>query len=336
MAERSVFLGFDIEKNLSESSGASLDIGSINNLAGAGVADDFIRFYNNLRNTSKLTVKSTDINGNYVNLANTDFVYTNGTKVEVNGSTYYIKDSDNVGSFRVSTNPNLTNTVTPPVGDYLRSDAVSFENISALSKTRVRTIDDIYGSKILNFDIGTNITEEQKQLIYTSIIEMLRRTSSFFPNNLNGYFQSINENTDFYNLKKNKAIKKNENFFTTNSPNFGGAIVILDSGGLNNSTLSANSNPGLFIVNPKSGVYARAFSSNENAWTAIGANLVVSSNGITVGTLEFSGPNGIDISTKAGANLVQFIPSSSSIDFTHYVDITIDGESYSLCMTYEP
>lgn len=336
MAERSVFLGFDIDKNLAESSGASLDIGSINNLAGAGVADDFIRFYNNLRNTSKITVQLSDISGTYINLANTEFVYTNGTEIEINGSKYYVKDSDNFRSFRLSTDENLTNTVTPPVGDYLRSDTVSFDNISALAKNRIRTVDDVYTSKILNNITDSALSAKEKELIYSSIIAMLNRTSGFFPSNLNGYFRSINEYVDFYNLKKNKSVLKNTAFSTTNSPNFGGSIVITDSGGLNNTNLSANTNPGIFIVNPKSGIYSRAFSSNQNPWSELGANLVVSSNGITVGTLEFSGANGIDISTKDGANLVQFVAESSNIDFTHYVEILIDGESYSLCMTYEP
>jgi hypothetical protein len=336
MAERSVFLGFDIDKNLAESSGASLDIGSINNLAGAGVSDDFIRFYNNLRNTSKITVQLSDISGTYINLANTEFVYTNGTEIEINGSKYYVKDSDNFRSFRLSTDENLTNTVTPPVGDYLRSDAVYFENISALAKNRIRTVDDLYASKILNNITDSALSEKEKELIYSSIIAMLNRTSGFFPSNLNGYFRSINEYVDFYNLKKNKSVFANKNFYTSNSPNLGGSVVIVDNGGLNNTNLSANTNPGIFIVNPKSGIYSRAFSSNENVWNELGANLVVSSNGITVGTLEFSGPNGIDISTKAGANLVQFVAESSNINFTHYVEIFIDGESYSLCLTYEP
>lgn len=325
---KSQFLGFDRNKNLTESDSPDSDISIVNNLGGGSISDDLLRFYNNKRNISSLAVSASNISANTVTFSGKEFVYTNGTQITVNNSIYYVRDSDGVSSFKLSANSTLSDIVTPPVGIYYRSDEITLDNIKALSYERKRTVEDLSESRVVDF--GDTIVS------YTSLITFIGSIYSGYPSTSGAYFTEIDNNMDFFNLKRNTAIVKYKDFSTSYPLSFSGTIRVIDTSGLNNTTLSANSNPGLFILNPQSGVYTRAFSSNENLWSENNANLVVSSASITVGTLDFTGAQGLSLLTKANANLVINTALTANLDFTHSVDITIDGEAYALCLTYEP
>lgn len=329
---KSQFLGFDRSKNLSESDSPDSDISIVNNLGGGSIADDLLRFFNNKRNVSTLTVSASNISSNTVTFSDKEFVYTNGTKITVGSDTYYVRDSDGYSTFRLSANSTLSGIVTPPVGVYQRSDEITLDNIKSLAYERKRTVEDLSESRILDNYTDAN----SRDRVYSSLIAAYNAYFSGFPSTTGAYFTAIDNNIDYFNLKRKTSIVKDKDFSTSYPLTFTGSVKVIDTSGLNNTTLSANTNPGLFIVNPQSGVYTRAFSSNENLWSENNANLVVSSASITVGTLDFTGAQGLSLLTKASANLVINTASSANLDFTHSVDITIDGEAYSLCLTYEP
>lgn len=331
----SQLVGFSIDKNLRESTTPESDRSILNNLGGGAIANDLLVFYNNLRNVSILTVDVADISGNTITKENAEFVYTNGTPITVNSSTYYIKDSDGRTSFKLSTLPDLSTTVSsPPIGNYIRSDAVLFEDVTGLAIDRERTIDDISSSKI--FEDLSEFTDEQRYKLYTSIIEMINAAEPVFPNNISEYLDEIDSAMDIYELRRSRSILRNEDFTTSFDSVFNGTIHIIDSGHLNDATLNPSSNPGIFIINPKTGVFARTFSSNENVWEENNANLVTEATALTIGELAFTGPNGIDLLSKETAVIVENVSPSANLEFTHYVDISINGEDYSLCMYVEP
>lgn len=329
---KSQFLGFDRNKNLTESDSPDSDISIVNNLGGGSITDDLLRFYNNKRNSSSLTVNASNISSNTVIFSGREFVYTNGTQLTINNSIYYVRDSDGISSFKLSSNNTLSGIVAPPVGVYYRSDEITLDNIKALAYERRRTIEDLAESRIA--DNGSDFSDSNK--LFSSLINFIDSIYTGYPSTSGEYFTEIDNSMDLFNLKRSTSIVKDKDFSTSYPLSFSGAIRVIDTAGLNNTTLSANSNPGLFIVNPQSGIYTRAFSSNENLWSENNANLVVASASITVGSLDFTGAQGFSLLTKANANLVINTALTANLDFTHSVDIAIDGETYSLCLTYEP
>lgn len=327
----SQFIGFDIAKNLRESSSAESDRTTLNNLGGGAIANDLLTFYNNLRNTSTLDIGGGDISGNTITKQNAEFVYTNGTRITVDSNIYYIKDSDGKTTFKLSADEDLSSTVsTPPTGTYIRSDAVLFQNLLALAIDRERVVDDISASKM--FEELSSLSEEERYKLYTSIITMVDATTSTFPSTIAGYINEIDALMDLYELRKSRSILRDQDFSTAYDSTFSGTIQVVDTGHLNDASLPPTSNPGLFIINPKTGTYARTFSSNENVWTENNANLVADATALTIGELAFTGPGGIDILSKDSAVIVESVTPSTNTDFTHYVDIVIGGEDYSLCM----
>lgn len=328
----SQFVGFDTIKNLRESTSSESDRGIINNLGGGAIASDLLTFYNNLRNVSSLVVNGGDINGNTITKSGAEFVYTTGTEIVIDSTTYYVKESDGKTTFKLSELVDLSTTVSsPPVGTYVRSDAITALNVIGLAIDRERVIDDISASK--NIETLSSLTSEQQYKLYTSIIEMINVSAvSLYPSTVAGYLNQINALMDLYELRSSTSILRDSNFTTSYDSNFGGVIHVVDTGNVNDVSLSPTSNPGLFIVNPKTGTYARAFSSNENVWAENNANLVVSATGITVGELSFTGSSGIDLLSKGSAVLVESVSPSANLSFTHYVDISINGEDYSLCL----
>lgn len=328
----SQFQGFNIVLNLSESDLPESDINILNNLGGGNISSDLLTFYNNLRNFSQITVAAPDISGNLITKSDTQAVFTTGTKITVNDVVYYVKDSDGKTRFRLSTQPDLSTTVSnPPVGTYIRSDAVTLRNIANLAVTRPRTVEDLSSSR--RYENLSSLTNEQLYKLNTSLIAMINSTGAvFFPTETSTYIEEIESAFALYEQISNRSIIRDQDFSASSFVEFRGAVKIVDTGNLNDNSLSANSNPGVFIVNPRTGEYVRAFSSDEDVWSENGANLVVDSTSLIIGDLSFTGPNGIDLLSKGSAVIVESVTPSANLTFTHYVDVTINGESYSLCL----
>lgn len=325
--------GFDIVLNLSESDLPESDRNIINNLGGGNIAADLLTFYNNMRNYSELVVSSGDISGNTIIKSDAQSVFTTGTKITVGGATYYVKDSNGKTSFRLSTQANLSTTESsPPVGSYRRSDAVTFENIANLAVDRPRTVQEFAGSKL--YENLSDLTDEELYKLNTSLIAMINAVRvTNFPTEISEYISRIEAAFDQYEQTANKVIVRDDGFVGVTPVQFNGVVKVVDTANLNGSSLAASSNPGVFIVNPKTGVYARAFSSNENVWEKDGSsNLVVDATSLIIGDLSFTGTNGINLLSKGSSVLVENVTPSANLTFTHYVDITVNGESYSLCL----
>jgi len=128
--------GFRRDLNLQETSNETK---ALNNLGGAGIADDLRILQNNLRNTSTLsfvTVVGAAISSGYFYFGPTEFVFTNDDVVGVRtdiaigvgvtlykDNTYYICNSNSKNRFKLSTTPSTVgiNTITasslPPPTD---------------------------------------------------------------------------------------------------------------------------------------------------------------------------------------------------------------------------
>lgn len=261
------FQGFEINKNLIES---ELDRSNLNNLAGAPAADDIGLFVNNNRNTSVLTITSDNlIDTTGDNIKDTVYidggraVFTDKTELFINGVAYYVKNSNNVDSFQLSSMRDLSDTVVPITGDYIRYDAVSLQNLSNIS--RFRRLSEL------------NRTDSDRKLGFLSYAESVFLGNST-PKQL---LEAIEADLDFYKFKSLKSVSKLSNFSGSKLMNAYGYVLIEDPDNLNDSGFT-NSTPGLFIYNAatKSGI--RAFSSNENPWLDV--TLPISLTNITGGS----------------------------------------------------
>ncbi len=318
----SAFQGFDRNLNLRENTD---DRDVLNNLGGAPIVDDLILFLNNGRNISVLEVSNTEVQDSLIQFDNTQlFVYTDGTEVSVANTVYYVGDSNNVNEFRLYTDRELTNLVSnPPTGTYIRSDSVTLQNISNLVRERDKVVEDI-----LLTQIGV-IGDTENQNIYTSIIETYAAlTPGFSQTNISGYIDSIETELDFFNLKKSKSIL-NTGFDTESNISLSGAITITDPLGLNDTLVSANSGPGVFIYDNSTDTATRIFSGNENVWEESGSDLVVNSKEISVGNLVAE--EGLRILRKSGAPAIETI-SSPANSFTHFITVFVNGEEYNLLL----
>lgn len=324
------YQGFAVKNNLLE---ASADRQIINNLGGTPLGDDITLLYNNKRNTSTLVVDPTNINGSIISFPITinisPAVFTNKTKVIFNNSeTFYVKESNGINEFKLSTLSDLSDTVeNPQPGTYTRSDEITLENISNFSAIRRST------------DLNAVQTE--------TLTGYLNRSANVLGSSTSiDLLQSIESNLDFYKFKRSNAIIKIGNFLSDNITDIKGYVKIEDSSNVNSSALD-DTGPGIFIYNPNTGTGRRAFSSNENPWietTGQAINyLETFTNKIDVGTLRFSNfdsltgyseLNNIVIISK-NSILTTDVPEStivSSVNFTHKVPITVNGETYFLCL----
>ena len=253
------FQGFAINKNLEES---VQDRNTINNLAGSPFGDDIALFFNNRRNTSILTVADSNIRNSEgaiwekITFPNNVAVFSNKTKITVGGEVYYVKNSNGITQFSLSTREDLADTVgVPPIGVYVRSDEITYDNIVNYSLPLDR--------KFTNIEWSTNTSDyNPTKFLYLETYG----TSQSLLNSLIG-------DIDLYNYRINKALKIDENFKATQSLSVNGYVIIKDPDGKNNTGLtnpdgSVTGKPGLFIYNVATDSLVRAFSSNDNPWLA--------------------------------------------------------------------
>lgn len=317
------YQGFAIKKSLEEN---LQDRNALNNLGGTPIADDIALFFNNKRNVSSVEVTSSNISGNSVIIPNAQSIFSNDTKLSINGLTYYVKNSNGVDQFQLSDNPNVavTSLVTPPVGTYIRSDEITLQNITNFSKLRRST--------------DFNRAEEDTRLSYLN----QNRTILGSDTGIN-VLKRVESNLDFYRYKTTKALVSNKTFVGKKLLKVDGTVFIKDpdnrnveAGALENSTY-----PGLFIRDPITGNNVRAFSTNEQPWEAIPNKispqyLQTTSTQMTIGNLYFNNSTqslGIDLTIKNNSNFLTTIsPAVGITAFTHTVPMTVNGETYYLCL----
>lgn len=318
------FQGFARSLNLSES---ATDRDVLNNLGGEPIADDILLFSNNLRNVSELNVQPSNISGSVIsfNINTQKFVYTNGTEITVNGTTYYVGDSNGVNSFRLYSNENLSTLVTsPPTGFYKRSDAVSFSDLLRLSPVRDKVVENTGLSELT---LAAGVTYDES--IYDSMVAVFNAITTGYPTTLSAYFSSIEKNLSLFEFKKTKSINSVVDFISDNSISLAGNLIVKDPSGTNNTTVSTTTGPGIFILNTADNTAQRIFSNNENVWTDEGSYLGVNSNEIVVGNLVFE--NGMILLRKSSLPAIT-TETASTETYTHYVPVVVNGEEYNLLL----
>ena len=300
--------GFRKDLNLQETSNETT---ALNNLGGAGIANDLRILQNNLRNTSTLsfvTVVGAAISNGYFYFGPTEFVFTNddvvGVRTDITvgvgvtlykNNTYYICNSNSENRFKLSTTPSSVgvNTITASSVsssfDFVRKDPVYKENILNLVKPIIQDTENF------NYLGGLSI---------------------------NSVFDGIaasNETAKYFITKKYKG---NENTVSNNDINVEGSIKINDPENFNAGTaqISDARSPGIFIGD------TRAFSSDNNPWTQVGTALSTLSSSVSIGELYFA--NDITI-TGIGAESATNVEVTT---YTHKLPVIINGENYSILL----
>lgn len=300
--------GFRKDLNLQETSNETT---ALNNLGGAGIANDLRILQNNLRNTSTLSFNiavGAAISSGYFYFGPTEFVFTNddvvGVRTDITigvgvtlykDNTYYICNSNSENRFKLSTTPSTVGVNTITVSsvsssfDFVRKDPVHKENILNLVKPIIQDAENF------NYLGGSSI---------------------------NSVFDSVaaaNETARFFITKKYKG---NENTISPNDINVEGSIKINDPQGFNSGIagLSSSVSPGIFIGD------TRAFSSDNNPWAQVGTALSTLSSSVSIGELYFA--NDITI-TGIGT---EFAASVEVTTYTHKLPVVINGETYYILL----
>ena len=310
--------GYVTNRNLDET---QVGLGVLDNLGDAPIGNDIALFKNNMRNTSSITVSASSINSvsNTIKIPGSEIVFGSGTKVFFNNFyTYYIKNSNGKDTFQLSAVPNLDTTVTLNsgfAGTYVRSDAITPENIRNYTKKR-RPANELATA----FNNNTTIPS--------------------FTIDVSNTINIVEKNIDAFNSVKINSYSTNNNIVTDLNFLNQGHTVINDPDNLNNLGVSKTSGPGLFIYNFVTDNIIRAFSDTQNVWQKNLANtyLETTAEKITVGSLKVTKNDIITIEQKAGTSPVLLTQGVSSLgitdrDFTHTVKVLINGEEYFLCMS---
>lgn len=311
--------GFAIAKNLSES---ILDEQVLSILAGAPIGTDIQLLFNNTKNTSTMTVLSTDISGSTIIFPDAYAVFTNGTPLTINNTAYYVKNSNGLTQFQLSTLADLSTTVaSPPVGVYTRSDEVTQDNLSNYSSVRR--------------EAGPTYTSNDNSI--TGPGDNAGYTVNIYSQAPQAVLAAIDTNTDAYNFKVLNSLNKISDFTGAKSLVSTGSVIIKDPDNINNTLGFSNTSPGLFIYDKQSSSVIRAFSSNQNPWEAVTNYLQTTSNDITVGKLVLVNTStGVNIQLKNSTMKTTVTVANVKSTFTHKLPVTVNGETYFLCLKLEP
>ena len=307
------FQGFALAKNLAES---TLDEDVISNLAGSPVGNDIKLFFNNTKNTSTLTVTSAEISGSTIlfNNPNLFSVFSNKTKISVFTNIYYVKNSNGLDTFQLSTKADLSDTVSsPPIGIYVRSDEVTQDNLSNYSAVRREAAG-------LSTQTGSN-------QFFSSNVSVLLSANT--PKTLLGL---IDVDLDAYRFRVSKTLSKLSNFLGAKTLRSTGVTIIKDPDDVNSGGFNSGS-PGLFIYDKVSNSTIRAFSSNQNPWEGITSYLQTTSSDITIGKLILDNTTGgilFELKDPTIKSTVTAAPAGTG--FTHKLPITVNGELYYACL----
>ena len=309
--------GFRKDLNLEE---VVNDTVAINNLAGAGIANDLRIIQNNLRNISTLSCNT--VTNGFFSFPNNEFVFTNDDVVKVNptvviggitltdNTEYFICNSNGETQFKLSSKPSTLgiNTIIPSnvsatgiTINFLRKDEVNQGNVINFIKPEIQDGGGGGGGGVdsggdSNFDyLGGSV------------------------NNTFDTVSSTNESSKFFIGQK---YRKDEDRTTNKNLNYEGTISISDPVSLNvNSTgLSNSKSPGVYIGE------TRAFSSDNNPWSEVSSALLTDSTEVSVAELNFANNitiEGITVNTAT---------SVGATSFTHKLPVIINGETYYLLL----
>jgi hypothetical protein len=299
--------GFRKDLNLEETTN---ETAAINNLAGAGIANDLRVIQNNLRNTSTLSCDT--VTNGFFSFPNNEFVFTDDDIVEVSanvtiGATtltsnteYFICNSNTETQFKLSTTPSTIgiNTIIPnnvsvfPIQiTFIRKDAVTQDNIINFIQPQIQD------TEFFSYLSGSSINDTFNRLL------------------------SQNETAKFFIERK---YRKDEDRTTSKDLNYEGTVSISDPVNLNiNSTgLSNAKSPGVYIGD------TRAFSSDNNPWSEDIPTSALLTNSTEVSIAELNFADNITISGIAATSATSVLATT----FTHKLPAVINGETYYILM----
>ena len=295
--------GFRKDLNLEETTN---DTVAINNLAGAGIANDLRIIQNNLRNISTLSCDT--VTDGFFSFPNNEFVFTDddivgvSTNVTVGATTltfnteYFICNSNGETQFKLSTTPS-----TVGINTIIISDA------TGIAVTFVRK-DPVTQDNIVNY-----IQPE---------IQDTENFSYLGGGSINGTFRNVSSQNETARFFIEKKYRVDEDRTTDKDLNYEGTISISDPVNLNvNSTGLANvKSPGVYIGE------TRAFSSDNNPWSEFSSALLTDSTEVSIGELNFADNIVIEGITATSATSVL------ATTFTHKLPVIINGETYYLLL----
>ena len=292
--------GFRKDLNLAENTN---DTTSINNLAGAGIADDLRIIQNNLRNISILFCDT--VTDGFFSFPNNEFVFTDDDIVGVStnvtigattltfGAEYFICNSNGETQFKLSTTPSTVGINTIIISD-----------VTGIAVTFLRK-DPVTQDNVINY-----------------IQPQIQDTENFSYGNINDTFRRIssqNETAGFFIAQKYRA---DEDRTTGKDLNCEGTISISDPVNLNvnSAGLSNAKSPGIYIGD------TRAFSNDNSPWSEDTSALLTESTEVSIGELKFADNITIEGITANSATSVL------ATTFTHKLPVIINGETYYLLL----
>jgi len=295
--------GYRKDLNLDET---TIDTQALNNLAGAGIANDLRIIQNNLRNTSTLAYVSNS-NGFFTFPDSIEAIFTNddvvsvGTTVSIGSTTlepsvdYFICNSDGESQFKVSTT-------------------------SSTSAVGVSTISISGTPSPVTFDIIRKNPVHKENLINYIVPEVQDAIGEFsWTSDLNGVFDSTAGNIDSAKYFIGRKYRNGSDLTTDREVKYEGTVTSADPANLNSGTsgLANPKSPGVFIGD------TRAFSSNDQPWTETGSSLQTQSSEVSVGDLTFIGDVKIEgiTATNQSSNV-------NPTSYTHKLPVVIDGVTY--------
>jgi len=289
--------GFVKSLNLLETP-SDADRGILNNLGGEGIVDDIRLFSGNLKKTSSLLASEYTTDGNVIIVTGDGRVpFSNRTVVRHSNVDYTVTASNAVDRFELrdsSGNPFV------PTSDLVRSDAVTFENLSNMNVTRRVAVQDVGSSSG-----ATDASDTSESGIYN-----LRSIAS--------NYSIIEEGLAIYYYKKSRIPLTYEDSSFSRRLTFTGNIRITNVDNVAQSTTS----PGLFIKGPGGSV--RAFSDVSNPWSEnpTGSKLETTANNAAAYDLVLNGPDLIVPTSEIQSE------SGNAGDYTHKMKVMVKSGSH--------
>ena len=291
----------------------------------SGISNDVALLVNNLRNESLLEIKTTEITAdssvlenNVITIVNTpaEFavrsnVFSNGDKVDIyhldikqNTSLLTIIKSNSIDKFSLSTDGTTAMDLTTlkNLGGVLilkRSDAVYLNNFTyaGISDVDYININNITDVKLFTFES----------------VQYPATTLSLLLSDLD-----LTQRTRLVKYRSDGSLELDTKLQSEGSFTASGDID------------STGEVPGLYITDATSPVdnivAVRAFSNDNNPWIQNGSDLETQASTVTIGNLVFNGKieiDGLSVATEFGA---------IADVFTHKLPITIDGQTYFICL----
>ena len=288
----------------------------------SGISNDVALLTNNLRNESLLEVKTTEITNSVITIENTliedltrSNVFSNGDKVDI----YHLDVKQNSDLLTI-VNSNTINTFSLSTDGTTPIDLTTFKNLGGVLLLKRR--DAVYLENFTYAGISdidyVNINSISDGEIYTfETVQTPADTLSLLISDL-----------DFIKQTRKVKYRSDESLALAMPLESEGSFIV--TGDVSSETTA----PGLYITDSSSPVDSivavRAFSNDNNPWTLTntptGNDLETQASTVTMGNLVFNGKieiDGLSVATEFGA---------IADVFTHKLPITIDGQTYFICL----